>query len=64
MRFGYARVSTRAQSTNHQIDALAAAGVAGGNVFVEKVSGKLSSRPELDLMLDKLRGHPHAQDRC
>ncbi|MEV0070941.1 recombinase family protein [Amycolatopsis sp. NPDC050768] len=55
MRFGYARVSTRDQSTDHQIDALAAAGVAEENMFIEKVSGKLSSRPKLDLMLDKLR---------
>ncbi|MEU4673923.1 recombinase family protein [Amycolatopsis sp. NPDC023774] len=55
MRFGYARVSTRDQSTDHQIDALAAAGVAAENMFIEKVSGKLSSRPKLDLMLDKLR---------
>ncbi|MET7996821.1 recombinase family protein [Amycolatopsis sp. NPDC005232] len=55
MRFGYARVSTRDQSTDHQIDALAAAGVAEESMFIEKVSGKLSSRPKLDLMLDKLR---------
>ncbi|WIX76741.1 recombinase family protein [Amycolatopsis carbonis] len=55
MRFGYARVSTRDQSTDHQIDALAAAEVAEENMFIEKVSGKLSSRPKLDLMLDKLR---------
>ncbi|MEU4671367.1 recombinase family protein, partial [Amycolatopsis sp. NPDC023774] len=45
----------RDQSTDHQIDALAAAGVAAENMFIEKVSGKLSSRPKLDLMLDKLR---------
>ncbi|MBN9801293.1 MAG: recombinase family protein [Actinomycetota bacterium] len=53
-RYGYARVSTREQSTDHQIDALAAAGVAPENVFIEKVSGKLASRPKLDTMLDRL----------
>lgn len=53
-RYGYARVSTREQSTDHQIDALAAAGVAPENMFIEKVSGKLASRPKLDTMLDRL----------
>ena len=50
-RYGYARVSTRDQSTDHQVDALRAAGVAVEDLFVEKVSGKLSSRPQLDALL-------------
>lgn len=54
-RYGYARVSTREQSTDHQIDALVAAGVAPKNLFVEKVSGKLASRPKLDTLLADLR---------
>lgn len=54
-RYGYARVSTRDQSTDHQIDALRAAGVAEEHLYIEKVSGKLSSRPKLDAMLAKLR---------
>jgi DNA invertase Pin-like site-specific DNA recombinase len=54
-RFGYARVSTREQNPDHQIDALRAAGVPEENIFIEKISGKLSSRPKLDLMLHKLR---------
>lgn len=54
-RYGYARVSTREQSTDHQIDALVAAGVAPENLFVEKVSGKLASRPKLDTLLADLR---------
>lgn len=54
-RFGYARVSTRDQNPDHQIDALRAAGVPEPNIFIEKISGKLSSRPKLDLMLHKLR---------
>ena len=54
-RFGYARVSTREQNPDHQIDALRATGVAEDHVFVDKVSGKLASRPDLDRMLAKLR---------
>lgn len=53
-RYGYARVSTRDQSTDHQIDALAAAGVAREHMFIEKVSGKLASRPKLDDLLGVL----------
>jgi DNA invertase Pin-like site-specific DNA recombinase len=54
-RFGYARVSTREQSTDHQIDALRVAGVPEEDIFIEKISGKLASRPQLDLLLHKLR---------
>lgn len=50
-RYGYARVSTRDQSTDHQVDALRADGIAEENLFVEKVSGKLASRPKLDALL-------------
>src|SRR6266540_4030861 len=54
-RFGYARVSTREQNLDHQLDALAAAGVPKDHLFVDKISGKLASRPQLDVMLAKLR---------
>ncbi|MGV9838029.1 recombinase family protein [Nocardia niigatensis] len=54
-RYGYARVSTRDQSTDHQVDALRAAGVADEHLFIEKVSGKLASRPQLDALLDRLQ---------
>jgi DNA invertase Pin-like site-specific DNA recombinase len=54
-RFGYARVSTREQNPDHQVDALTAAGVPAANIFIDKVSGKLASRPQLDVMLGKLR---------
>ncbi|MBN9739334.1 MULTISPECIES: recombinase family protein [unclassified Pseudonocardia] len=53
-RYGYARVSTREQNTDHQTDALVAAGVPPENLFVEKVSGKLASRPKLDTLLGLL----------
>lgn len=54
-KYGYARVSTRDQNTDHQLDALTAAGVAAENMFIEKVSGKLASRPKLDMMLAQLQ---------
>lgn len=49
MRVGYGRVSTRDQNPDGQRDALAAAGC--DEVFVDSVSGKLASRPQLDQAL-------------
>jgi Resolvase, N terminal domain len=49
MRIGYGRVSTRDQNPSAQRDALAAAGC--DEVFVDKASGKLARRPELDKAL-------------
>lgn len=48
---GYARVSTREQTLDMQIDALKAAGVHEDNIWVEKVSGAASKRPERDKAL-------------
>lgn len=53
-RYGYARVSTREQNPDSQSDALARAGVDPAHVVIEKVSGKLASRPQLDQLLDRL----------
>jgi DNA invertase Pin-like site-specific DNA recombinase len=50
---GYARVSTRDQNLDRQIDALTAAGCL--RVFADKKSGKTSARPELEKALDFMR---------
>lgn len=49
MKIGYGRVSTRDQNPDAQRDALTAAGC--DQVFVDKASGKLARRPELDKAL-------------
>lgn len=49
MRIGYGRVSTRDQNPEAQEDALRAAGCE--RIFIDKLSGKLASRPELDTAL-------------
>lgn len=51
MRVGYGRVSTLDQHPESQRDALVAAGIAETEIFVDKMSGKLASRPELDKAL-------------
>ncbi len=53
MKYGYARVSTNKQITDRQMDALRAYGV--DEIFVEKISGTKKSRPQLNILLNKLR---------
>ena len=55
MRVGYARVSTRDQHPEAQHDALLSAGCTPGHIYIDKVSGKLARRPELDKALLVLR---------
>jgi DNA invertase Pin-like site-specific DNA recombinase len=52
-KIGYARVSTRGQNTDSQLDELAAYGC--DKIFTDKVTGKLADRPELDKALAYLR---------
>ena len=54
-RYGYARVSTREQNPDSQFDALTDAGLEPGNIVIEKISGKLASRPKLDQLLARLQ---------
>ena len=53
MRIGYGRVSTRDQNLHAQADALRAAGCE--EIYVDKASGKLARRPELDRALHRAR---------
>lgn len=52
---GYARVSTREQNLNLQIDALRHAGVMDDNLHVEKLSATSKKRPALDMAIMDLR---------
>lgn len=52
-RIGYGRVSTRDQNPDSQRDALREAGC--DEIYIDKASGKLASRPELDKALARLR---------
>ncbi|WP_109830121.1 recombinase family protein [Reichenbachiella versicolor] len=53
MIFGYARVSTKEQNLDLQIDALAKAGCE--DVFSEKLSGRSEKKPKLEELISKLR---------
>lgn len=52
---GYARVSTRDQNLDLQIDALTAFGVRPDNLHVEKLSATAKTRPLLDEAIKQLR---------
>jgi DNA invertase Pin-like site-specific DNA recombinase len=53
--FGYARVSTSAQSNDRQLDALTAAGIPADHIYTDKISGARQSRPGLDALLKVAR---------
>ena len=54
MIIGYARVSTDDQRLDSQTDALSVAG--SKKIFADKIGGSKRVRPELNKMLDQLRG--------
>lgn len=53
MKIGYARVSTKDQNLDLQIEALEKAGCE--KIYQEKISGTTKNRPELDKMIDQFR---------
>ena len=53
MRFGYARVSKNDQSLDVQVQKLTDAGC--DEIFKEKISGAKDNRPQLNLMISKIR---------
>lgn len=53
--YGYARVSTRGQNLNDQIERLKQAGVKDSNIYSEKFTGTKLNRPELDKLLNKVQ---------
>lgn len=53
MKIGYARVSTKDQNLNLQIEALEKAGCE--KIYQEKISGATKNRPELDKMIEQFR---------
>jgi DNA invertase Pin-like site-specific DNA recombinase len=52
-RLGYGRVSTQDQNLDAQRDALKKAGV--DKIFIEKITGTKTSRPELDKLREQMR---------
>lgn len=52
---GYARVSTKKQTTDQQLDALAAAGVEPERIYTDVLSGAKRDRPGLQALLDYAR---------
>lgn len=55
MKIGYARVSTRDQNLDLQIDALKKAGCADTYIYMEQITGATRERPELQKLLTQIR---------
>ena len=53
--YGYARVSSKDQNLNRQIDALSAVGVSGEAVFIDYLSGRTFDRPGYRSLLERLQ---------
>lgn len=50
-KFAYVRVSTIDQNENRQLDAMAALKIPQENIYIEKLSGKNTHRPQLQALL-------------
>lgn len=55
MEFGYARVSTKDQLLDRQLDQLQSYGIKSDNVYQEKITGTRKDRPELLKLMDHAR---------
>ena len=53
--YGYVRVSSQEQNEDRQLIAMAEAGVARGNILIDKQSGKDFERPNYKRLMKKLR---------
>ena len=52
---GYARVSTKEQNEERQVNSLKEAGVSERDIYIDKISGKSFDRPEYQRMLNAVR---------
>ncbi|MFT9258469.1 MAG: recombinase family protein [Acetobacter sp.] len=55
MIYGYARVSTKDQSTDMQVARLLEAGIPPEQIFTENISGATEDRPQLNILLKLLK---------
>ena len=55
MIVGYARVSTKEQNLDRQLDMLIEYGVDARNIYKEKITGTTANRVELNRMIDELQ---------
>lgn len=55
MKLGYARVSTKDQNLDLQLDALRKAGCSDTYIYKEEISGATRERPQLQRLLSQLR---------
>lgn len=53
--YGYVRVSSQEQNEDRQLIAMAESGVARGNIFIDKQSGKDFERPNYKKLIKRLR---------
>ncbi|MEN3242851.1 recombinase family protein [Fructilactobacillus sanfranciscensis] len=54
-KYGYARVSTTAQSLDEQIEQLEAQGIETNNIYAEKFTGTKTNRPEFNELLSTIK---------